>query len=476
MTTEIGATSEMATRALLSWEEWQPDASVVLGYAPGRLDVLGGIADYSGATVLQMPLAVGIFVAIQPAADRRLVAMTGGPATHTLPTPRVEVPLEVVSSGPPEEAPERLRQALLERGAPWAAYLLGPLALLRATGQLPEVSGLRIAVWSNVPLGAGVSSSAALEVASLRALFGVLERAEEPLALARIAQQAEHRVAQAPCGIMDQAVATFGRRDHLLILRCQPADVVGYQPLPRDVVLCGLDSGIAHHIGGEQYGRVRCATFMGRAIIATLSGSDRDPPGGYLCNLSADGFLNRYAPLLPLELRGADFLAQYGETGDDATHVEPETLYRVRDCATHPVLEQANVVAFLDALRGYGQTGAHEALNEAGAAMYRSHASYGTRCGLGTPETDLIVDLVRERGAAAGLYGAKITGGGAGGTVAILAAGSQARDEIGRIAAVYSQRTGRPARIIAGSGNGALETPIIRAQPRTPRGGAHAAE
>jgi L-arabinokinase len=89
--------------------------------------------------------------------------------------------------------------------------------------------------------------------------------------------------------------------------------------------------------------------------------------------------------------------------------------------------------------------------------MYRSHESYGQRCGLGTPETDLLVELVREAGPAKGLFGAKITGGGSGGTVAILGAGPTAHQVVEEIAAEYRRRTGTTAHLIVGSGPGALD-------------------
>jgi galactokinase len=458
-------------RGLISRDWFRPGRPIVVGYAPARLDVMGGIADYSGATVLELPLALGVHVAAQLGDDDLLAVRTDGPAVPRLARPAVSLPAAVLQEGPPGEAPARLRAALEDASAAWASYILGPLAILRSTGLLPQVAGLRLAAWSDVPAGAGISSSAALEVAALRAVQGLLNPAEggskslllvvEPLRLAALAQQAEHLVARAPCGIMDQVTAVLGRKDHLLMLRCQPAEVLGHRLLPRDAQVFGIDSGVAHRVAGDQYGRVRVATFMGRAIVAAHNRAD--PPGSYLCNLAPERFAAAYERLLPEEMSGADFLARYGETGDDATTVDAAAIYRVRACTTHPILEQANVVAFLAALDRYEATGDRVALEEAGAAMYRSHHSYGVRCGLGTPETDLIVDLVREHGRHHGLYGAKITGGGAGGTVAVLGAGSGARAGVEEIASAYARRSGNKTRVIAGSADGAVAQPVRRA-------------
>src|SRR6185437_10085627 len=128
------------------------------------------------------------------------------------------------------------------------------------------------------------------------------------------------------------------------------------------------------------------------------------------------------------------FLAKYGEHGDPATPIDPTAVYNVRTCTAHPIFEQANVNVFLAALARYESTGEMAALLEAGDAMYHSHESYGRRCGLGTPETDLMVALARKRGAARSISGTKITGGGGGGTVAILARGADAEATVGAIA------------------------------------------
>ncbi len=445
---------------------FEPGRPVVVARAPARLDVLGGIADYSGATVLELPLDRSVRVVAQATGDGLLVARSDRTDGLRATVVEARVPRAVIDDGPAANAPQRLRAALEADDAHWGAYVLGPLAVLHAAGLLSAGGGVRLFVRSDVPAGAGVSSSAALEVATLRALAALWDLDLDPLGLALLAQQAEHRVAGAPCGIMDQAAATLGRAGHLLMLRCQasggqPAALMGQRRLPAGVRVLGLDSGVAHRVAGSQYGRVRTAAFMGRAIITAHDPAE--PTGGYLCNLALARFLARYAPLLPQELGGAAFLDRYGETGDDATRVEPDAVYRVRDCATHPVLEQANVAAFLDALDGYERDSDSAALVEAGAAMYRSHESYGTRCGLGTSETDLIVDLVRDLGPARGLYGAKITGGGAGGTVAILGAGPGVEDAVEAVRAEYTRRSERQATALAGSSDGAWASPVRRA-------------
>ncbi len=476
----FGSASDAANRALdvartaIEATHWlRAGEPAVAAFAPARLDVMGGIADYSGATVLELPLARGVVAIVQCADDGMLTASTCGP---TAPNEQpVVLPLEVLLDGAPRVAPERLRVALRERDAGWAAYVLGPVAMLVAVGLLQATlvhePGLRIAVWSDVPPGAGISSSAALEVATLRALQSLyapdLDRITG-MRLATLAQSAEHQVALAPCGIMDQATSTLGLGDHLLMLRCQPCEVLGHRPLPPDVRVLGIDSGVAHRVAVGQYGRVRTAAFMGRRIIMQLAaaGGLTEPPGGYLCNLTPARFREAYASLLPEEMRGADFIERYSDHGDSATTIEPETLYRVRECTSHPIYEAANIEAFLAALEAYEAQDGAAALIPAGEAMYRSHTSYGARCGLGTAETDLLVTLARERGPERGIYGARITGGGAGGTVAVLVAGNAGEEAVHQIAAEYARRSGRNSTVLTGSTHGAMYSEPMWFTPR----------
>jgi galactokinase len=468
----LGSVGEAADQAFVTARttieatRWlRAEKPAVAAFAPARLDVMGGIADYSGATVLELPLARGVVAIVQCAADGMLAASTCGP---TAPDEQpVALPLEVILDGSPRGAPERLRAALHERDAGWAAYVLGPVAMLVSVGLLQATlvrePGLRIAVWSDVPLGAGISSSAALEVATLRALQSLyapeLDRITG-MRLATLAQSAEHQVARAPCGIMDQATSALGMGDHLLMLRCQPGEVLGHRPLPPDVRILGIDSGVAHRVAAGQYGRVRTGAFMGRQIIMRLAAEGRltEPPGGYLCNLKLTRFQEAYASLLPEEMRGADFIERYSDHGDPATTIEPETFYRVRDYTAHPIYEAANIDEFLTALEAYEAHDDAAALIQAGEAMYRSHASYGARCGLGTTETDLLVTLARESGPVRGIYGARITGGGAGGTVAMLVAGSVGEEAVHQMAAEYALRSGRHGSVLTGSTHGAMHS------------------
>jgi L-arabinokinase len=330
--------------------------------------------------------------------------------------------------------------------------------------------GFRLLVLSVVPEGKGVSPSAALVVACLSvvaARYGIALRDEE---IATASQWAENHVAGAPCGIMDQMTSACGRHDRLLRLRCQPDVVEGHVAIPAGFRFYGIDSGIRHAVTGSDYGTVRTAAFMGYRIVADVAGL---PPTldaatvreqdsrwhGYLANVGPEEFEARFAAHLPESMTGAEFLARYGGITDLVTRVDPSRTYPVRQAAAHPVYENARVERFADLL-GALRAGDDERALAMGRLMAESHASYSA-CGLGSAGTDRLVALALEAGPSRGVYGAKITGGGSGGTVALFAT-EEAEPVVLEIAARYAAESGREAATFLRSGPGAGEVGVVR--------------
>ncbi len=399
--------------------------------APGRLDVMGGIADYSGSLVLQLPLDRRTTADVELRSDEQIEIHSMRGTSES----RAHIALDDFLGASAQAIAARF-PAGTERH--WAAYPLGVAhALFARTNVRPQ--GFTLRLTSIVPEGKGVSSSAAIEVASLAALSSAFDAGLSREQIAHAAQWAENHAAGAPCGIMDQMTSACGRRDHLLRLRCQPAIIEDQIPIPEGYRFFGIDSGIRHAVTGADYGTVRTAAFMGLRIL----GDDR--LGGYLANL-------RPAELdessLPERMLGSDFLAKYGRIADTVTHVNAATTYPVRVATKHPVYENARVEHFAELLAELPANG--HAASEMGELMYESHASYSA-CGLGSEGTDRLVEMVRTRG----LFGAKITGGGSGGTVAVFARASE-EDVVRAIAADYERETGRPAEVFAGSSEGVI--------------------
>jgi galactokinase len=427
---------------------------VIAARAPGRLDAMGGVADYSGGTVLELTLGEATFVAVQRRIDRRLRLRSSGVAVDGL-AETVEVSLDSLIGHGLVVTYDRAHEALCStRATAWAGYVVGCLYVLAASGWVDpdELSGLNVYVRGGVPLGAGVSSSAALEVATMTALCSLLDVQMDGLEVARLCQIVENRVVGAPCGIMDQVTSALGQERSLVVLKCQPHEVLGHQPLPKHWRIVGIDSRVKHSVGGRNYTRARVGAFMGLKVLQAVSGKDW---GGYLCNLKPEDWAT-FARRVPETLTGREFSDRYGDLPDPVTRVDSDETYRVRACAEHPILENQRVREFV-ALMGLARDGDDDQITwEVGQLMLEAHHSYTERIELGSDETDLLVDLAMEQGREHGLFGAKITGGGSGGTVAVLCKRAESDAAISEVCRAYFARTGIEPGLVGGSSPGAM--------------------
>ncbi len=449
---------------------FQAGQPILVARAPGRLDVMGGIADYSGSLVLQWPIREATLAAAQVNASGKLaivsLASTPGESDRGF-----ELDLALFRKWQHEGYIAAHDYFAALPAQHWAAYVAGVVLALARERHLPAFSGLSILVDSRVPEGKGVSSSAALEVGVIRAVAEALEVSHLGGAeAARICQLAENYVVDAPCGIMDQMTSALGQANHLLSLRCQPAEVRGHLRLPRNLAFWGIDSGIRHAVTGSDYASVRAGAFMGYRILAdhvglgTRAGTSGDTLviadprwQGYLANVGVAELDGALGSVLPETLTGAEFLARHGGTTDPVTRVERGTLYAIRQPASHPIREHQRVRRFGEWLMCEPE---EADLRLMGQLMYDSHASYSA-CGLGSDGTDRLVAMVREAGPSNGLYGAKITGGGSGGTVAIMAR-AEAGAVVAEIARRYGDETGRESYVFEGSSPGAFHTAVAR--------------
>ena len=446
-------------------EVLQRGKPVVISRAPARLDVMGGIADYSGALVLEGTLAEATICGVQLRDDQTVRIVSSAGNHHGGVERDVTVPLSVLFPARTGSPFARVRSEFPRSSSRhWASYGLGAYTVLMAERVVDSFPcGATIVVHSNVPLGAGVSSSAALEVAVMKALSHAYGVPIAGIPLASLCQKVENYVVGAPCGIMDQVASVLGREGEFLCLKCQPHDVQGFVRLPKGVRVVGINSDVKHSVGGERYTSARVGAFMGQRIIqeAGLRETGVDPTGGYLANIGASDFREKWARYLPPKMTGAKFLELYHSTNDPVAPVAPQAEYMVRSRAAHPVYENERVRRFISLMRAAADSGEEARLIAAGKLMYASHWSYSQRCGLGSRETSTLVSLVRQRGVSEGFYGAKITGGGAGGTVAILCRrGTDSALE--SIAERYHEISGRSSQLFLCSGPGADEWGTIQ--------------
>ena len=349
----------------------QPDVVV---RAPGRINLIGDHTDYNDGLVL--PIAI----------DRSVLI-----AARRLDRPALEV--ESLHFGERLYLP--LAAPLDKPESPWARYMIGVAAMLRR--QKIEPPGASLLIGGDLPPGAGLASSAALEVATALALLHLAEAKLTKVATATLCRRAEHEYADSPCGIMDQLCCVLARADHALLIDCRS---MMSEPIPLalpDAAIVVMDTGVRHSIAGRQYAlrRRECA-----AAVATIG--DEHPKVTSMRHVTEE---NLEALSMPLD----------------------ETLARrVR----HAVTETARVVQAADALRGGD-------LSIFGCLMNESHASLRDDFEVSCEELDHLVAIAQK---VPGVFGARMTGGGFGGCAIALAEADAVEKLTAAVRAGYDDR------------------------------------
>jgi galactokinase len=331
--------------------------------APGRVNLIGGQVDYHEGWVVSLAIDRDVAVRARPRDDGRVVARSSD----------FDGMVDIAADGtddPPATRPE------------WGRAVAGVTQVLAELGREPIGADLEIS--STVPVGAGLSSSAAFEVACAAALCDAAGFMLGGTDLALAAQRAEHVATGVPCGIQDQMASVFGRRDHAVFLDCRNLSVE-HVAMPTTLSVLVVHSGVQRTLEGSPYAhrRAESEAVAGRLGLRVLR---------------------------------------------DATFEQVRGIPRGR----HAVTEMQRVRAFAEAL----QAGDHDAL---GPLMLASHASSRDDMEVSIPELDVLVELLVEGGA----YGARLTGAGFGGCVVAIAPVESAGAIAERAADEYRARTGR---------------------------------
>ncbi|WP_425231049.1 galactokinase [Sphingomonas sp.] len=355
-------------RARAAFIESYGRGPVTLWQAPGRVNMIGEHTDYNDGFVLPCAIDRRTVVAVGPGSDGvRVAAADLGEGDRFAPT----LPLA--------------------HGVPWADYVRGVARELLAAGH--RIPPLDLAIAGDVPLGAGLSSSAALEVAVALALTG---GAIDPVDAALTGQRAENNFVGCQCGIMDQLVSACAVAGHALLIDCRTL-ARRPVPLPAGVAIIVIDSGVRHAHAGGDYNQRRAECDRAAAHYGVPKLRDLDPAA------------------LAAGRAGLDDLA----------------FRRAR----HVVTENARVLAFADAMSA-------DDLAAMGTLMAASHASMRDDFAITIPAIDHIVALADE--VLAGEGGSRMTGGGFGGSVVALAPKGRAAAVGEHIAARYRTPDGAP--------------------------------
>lgn len=400
-----------------------PHPSRCVAVAPGRLDVMGGLADFTGALVLNKTIANHAAVAAQRRSEDSVlvsqVECAGSDGAAPLTISYKDFRSVASGSKPGSGALEGLSKHDWKIHAALAAVV----ELVRSD-TLPGFSGgLAVQVSSSLSDLSDGGDVPAVVGATIAAVAGLFDAKVDTTKAASVCVKVENDWLGRVVGFSDALAVLGGEPGSLMQWKCDPCT-------PGDAVragggwtLAGIDCGLVRADASIRRYRARVAALMGGHLIGRVvrhEGLRHLNWDGYLSRVSINDYVERFRDRLPTRLKGSDYLALFGETDDALTQIEPDQVYKVRSRTEHHIYEHARSCQFVECLsRGMAGQG-ERAFEEAGALMYASHWSYGQRCGLGCVQTDLLVKLLRRQGAQAGVFGAKTTGRGCGGLVAVL--------------------------------------------------------
>jgi len=424
--------------------------------APLPLDVLGGLADYSGALALHYPLGDFVCAAVQRRDDDQLVIERCHQASSNG-RPSSALPLAEITAATKEADIAALSEKLSVSGSSVDRVVAGVVhEVLRIDSKASGQLGVTVAVGSTRDVDAGACGPmAAAVLEALGAAIGV--ELDAPTA-AMICQRVENLWLGVPVGVSIGAGAVMGEAGCVNGHQCDSNKPAGQIPVPEGVALIGLCSGVIHEKCVEKYKRARTATFMGRLLIDRIvqhDGAGQLRWDGFLSRISVSDYVGRFRDRIPTKLKGQEFLDRFGETGDPLTQIEPSFAYKIRSRTEHHVYEHSRSRQFVEGLSRFARSRDRAVLGEIGELMYASHWSYGQRCGLGSIQTDSLVTLIRQFGEPAGVHGARISGRGCGGVVAVLLDDSEgAMQAVRQACDAYHEKTGHIARVLYGSTSG----------------------
>jgi galactokinase len=358
--------------------------------APGRVNLIGEYTDYNGGFVLPMAIDYRTAIAAAPNMTRRIA---------------------IYSEAVGEEAVIDLPHGLVpDLKGHWTNYIKGVLSGLLKTG-IP-VRGFNALIHSTVPVGGGLSSSAALELATAGLAQALVGSTLDPLRTVKLCQNAEHVFAGVPCGIMDQYIGMFARKGQALLLDCRS---LGATWLPFDdpaVTVLIIDTRVKHDLAKGQYAirRLACEEAARVMGVPTLREADLES-------------LDRHAPSMS------------------------EAAMR---CARHVVSEITRTERAASCIRDRDWS-------SFGGLLDASHESLKTDFNVSSPELDTVVDAAQTlRSQGGGVYGARMTGGGFGGCVVALIDTRERPAIEAYIAEVYRERHGIEARFFTSHAAGGV--------------------
>jgi len=423
--------------------------------APSRLNIMGGIAEYTGSLVLHMPANDLINIAVQKRTQKEFTLLMDGCYPTIVPLSQLD------SSRKNPQCDGNGKQDSQDDHQRIQQSILGTIVELQHKKLIPDFSdGLTIAVGRNHPGIDAAAEPMAVTSAFMVAVAALLEIQLDPLMAAEICQTVQNDWLGLPVGMSDALCTLQGQAQTICGLRIDPYTHDGSVHLTNGLRFVGVNCGAVHSDAEIKYNRVRVASFMGRTIIDRIIQHDGTMDmqwDGYLSRVSVTDFVERFRNRIPTKMKGQDFLDRFGDTDDTLTTIEPKLTYKIRSRTEHHIYEHTRCRQLMECLSRTIRNGDLQALSDAQSPINASHWSYGQRCGLGSIETDLLVNLIRHHGAGVEIFGAKISGRGCGGVVTVLMQDTkEASSALDRATNDYVEQTGLQITFLNESTPGAM--------------------
>lgn len=424
--THNAATSELASkhRELLAGFLAETPASQgapATAQAPAIADVMGGIGEDSGSLVLTATLGLSFFVSLwQTPGDRltiRFVPESGAGSAKNF-----SMPLASISASPQDGQP--ILDKCTAENATWAAPICLTIHRAIASGLAPRPKqGLAALVVTDFPPEVDLGRPTVMASATMEALCRLnnnnLDRADK----SRLCSDAVSTMTGV-WSLRTAMTALAGCADgSLLQIRFQPQPSCEPLSLPPGIAILATRTSLGRPVSAERLVDTRLCAEMGHRVIQASFGGDGQADAIRIDRLSAISpteYVERYRDIIPSKMTGKQFVAKFGEFRGLNGTLAPGDVYKIRSRAEHHIYENRRVHEFATALNRAKRTNAMAAMIEAGELMYASHWSHSQRCGIGGVETDRLATCIRKHGPAAGLFGAKVTGGGNGGEMVVL--------------------------------------------------------
>ncbi len=458
---EIAPDAMFQQSARCSTTSSKPGSPRWLARAPGCLDVMGGITEYTGAVILALTIAEGVTTTVQLRDDNRVVIHGRSTTTDDYSDP-VSMELDAFVAGDVVEPDQIISDATPLKKTPWVAPTVAAIHAMYAAGKLNETSGgLNIVVDSTLAPLRDLSYPSAVIVSALHAMCGAWGLRLDPFECVELAVTAENTVLRHPCGPGPALSMLHGLAGAIVQINCRDRQVIGNLNLPVGVKIVGIDCAAKHVDADDKYVRARATALMGRDIIEQVlaaRGNHSVQWNGWLSQLTSDDYVTLLRDRIPTKMRGAGFVDCYGPASDPLTTVDPAAIYKIRSRTEHHIYEAGRTRHFAERLAHAGRTRDTSALLDAGEEMHGSNWSYGQRCALGSIETERMVNLLRaKRAQGAGVFGAKTSGAGAGGVVvALIEDSDRANEAINDVLTQYEQQSSRHPTLYDGSSPGLL--------------------